>query len=152
MRPTDFPGGSDGKASVYNVKDLGSIPGLGRFPGKGNGNPLQFSWLENPVDGGAWCRLLSMGLQRVRHDWVTSLSDAGKDWGQKEKRPSEGEMAGWHHQCNGHELGQTSGDGEGQGGLVCCSPWGHKVSDTTEQLNWTETTNFQVFRHLFWVR
>ena len=44
---------------------------------------------------------------------------------------SENEMAGWHHQYNGHELGQTSGDGEGQRGLVCCSPWGHKESDRT---------------------
>ena len=50
----DFPGGSDGKASVYNVRDLGSIPGLGRFPGEGNGNPLQYSCLENPMDGRAW--------------------------------------------------------------------------------------------------
>ena len=40
-------------------------------------------------------------------------------------------MAGWHHQCNGHELGQTLRDDEGQGGLVCCSPWGHKESDMT---------------------
>ena len=53
-------------------------------------------------------------------------SDAGKDWGQKEKRVSEDEMAGWHYWCNEHELGQTPGDGEGQGGLACCSPWGHK--------------------------
>ena len=59
----DFPGGSDGKASVYNVRDLGSIPGLG-----GNGNPLQYSCLENPMDGGAWYRLPSMGSQRVGHD------------------------------------------------------------------------------------
>ena len=65
---TPFPGGSDGKVSVYNVRDLGSIPGLGRFPGEGNGNPLQYSCLENPMDGGAWCRLLSMGSQRVGHD------------------------------------------------------------------------------------
>ena len=50
----DFPGGSDGKASVYNVGDLGSIPGLGRSPGEGNGNSLQYSCLENPMDGGAW--------------------------------------------------------------------------------------------------
>ena len=64
----DFPGGSDGKASVYNAGDLGSIPGLGRFPGEDNGNPLQYSCLENPMDGGAWCRLLSMGSQRVGHD------------------------------------------------------------------------------------
>ena len=47
-------GGSDGKASAYNAGDLGSIPGLGRSSGEGNGNPLQYSCLENPVDGGAW--------------------------------------------------------------------------------------------------
>ena len=50
----DFPSGSDGKASVYNVGDLGSIPGLGRSPGEGNGNPLQYYCLENPMDSGAW--------------------------------------------------------------------------------------------------
>ena len=49
-----FPGGSDSKASVYNAGDLGSIPGWGRSPGEGNGNPLQYSCLENPMDGGAW--------------------------------------------------------------------------------------------------
>ena len=62
---------SDGKASI-NAGDLGLIPGSGRFPGEGNGNPFQYSCLENPMDGGAWCRLLSMGSQRVRHDWATS--------------------------------------------------------------------------------
>ena len=46
--------GSDGKASVYNVEDPGSIPGLGRSPGEGNGNPLQDYCLENPMDRGAW--------------------------------------------------------------------------------------------------
>ena len=46
----DFPGGSDGKASVYNVGDPGSIPGLERSPGEGNGNPLQHYCLENPMD------------------------------------------------------------------------------------------------------
>ena len=56
----------------------------------------------------------------------------------KEKRASEDEMAGWHHQCNGHELGQTSGDDDGQGGLVCCRQWGCKESDTTGRLNNTE--------------
>ena len=50
----DFPGGSDGKASAYNAGDPGSIPGLGRSPGEGNGNPLQYSCLENPMDGEAW--------------------------------------------------------------------------------------------------
>ena len=48
---------------------------------------------------------------------------------------SEDEMARWHHQCNGHELGQILGDCEGQGDLVCCSPWGHEESDMTGQLN-----------------
>ena len=50
----DFPGGSDGKASAYHVGDLGSIPGLGRSSGEGNGNPLQYSCLKNPMDGGVW--------------------------------------------------------------------------------------------------
>ena len=49
-----FPGGSEVKASACNAGDLGSIPGLGRSPGEGNGNPLQYSCLENPMDGGAW--------------------------------------------------------------------------------------------------
>ena len=48
---------------------------------------------------------------------------------------TEDEMVGWHHLLNGHESEQTLGDREGQGSLVCCSPWGHKASDTTEQLN-----------------
>ena len=50
----DFPGGSDGKESACKVGDLVSIPGLGRFPGGGYGNPLQYSCLENLMDGGAW--------------------------------------------------------------------------------------------------
>ena len=72
--------------------------------------------------------------------------DAGKDWGQEEKGTTEDEMVGWHHRLNGHEFEQTPGDSEGQGSLECCSPWGQKGMDTTEQLNnnallkqtWTE--------------
>ena len=52
---TTFPGGSEVKVSACNAGDLGSIPGLGRSPGEGNGNPLQYSYLENPMDRGAWC-------------------------------------------------------------------------------------------------
>ena len=63
--------------------------------------------------------------------------DAGKDWGQEEKGTTEDEMVGWHHRLNGHEFGETLGVGDGQGGLVCCGPWGHKESDMTEPLNWT---------------
>ena len=51
---------------------------------------------------------------------------------------TEDEMVGWHPSLNGHEFEQTPGDGEGQGNMVCCSPWSHKESDMTEQLNWTD--------------
>ena len=54
VKSMDFPGGSDGKVSVYSARDPDSIPGLGRSPGEGNGNPLQCSCLENPRDRGAW--------------------------------------------------------------------------------------------------
>ena len=53
LRLRDFPGGSDGKAAAYNAGDLGSIPGSGRSPEEGNGNPLQYSCLENPMNGGS---------------------------------------------------------------------------------------------------
>ena len=64
---------------------------------------------------------------------------AGKDWEQEEKGSTEEEMVGWHHQLNGHEFRWTPGDGGGQGGLACCSPWGCEESDMTEWLNWTES-------------
>ena len=66
----DFPGSSDGKASVYNAGDPGSIPGLGRSPGERNGNPVQYSWLENPMDRGAWWATVH-GVAKSR----TQLSD-----------------------------------------------------------------------------
>ena len=61
--------------------------------------------------------------------------NAGKDWRQEEKGVTEDEMVGWHHRLNGHKFEQAPGDGEGQGSLACCSPWGHKESDMTERLN-----------------
>ena len=66
-----FPGGSDSKESACNTGDLGSIPGSGRSPGEGNGYPLQYSCLENPMDRGAW-QVQSVGSQRVRHSWATN--------------------------------------------------------------------------------
>ena len=63
--------------------------------------------------------------------------DAGKDWGQKEKGTTEDEMVGWHHRLDGHEFEQALGVGDAQGSLACCSPWGCKQLDTSEQLNWT---------------
>ena len=58
--------------------------------------------------------------------------DVGKDWRQEEKAMAEDEMVGWHHQLNGHEFEQAPGAGDGQGSPACCSPQGHKQSDTTE--------------------
>ena len=72
-------------------------------------------------------------------NWLTGKDpDAGKDWRQEEKGTTEDEMVGWHHWLNGREFEQALGVGGKQGGLVCCSPWGCKESDMTEQLNWTE--------------
>ena len=77
--------------------------------------------------------------------WLTGKDpDAGKDWGQEEKGTTEDEMVGWHHRLNGHGFGWTPAVGDGQGGLACCSSWGHKESDTTEQLNWTELMSPQL--------
>ena len=65
-----FPGGSDSKASAYNAGDPGLIPGSGRYPGEGNGNSLQYSCLENPMDRGAWLATVH-GITKSR----TRLSD-----------------------------------------------------------------------------
>ena len=66
--------------------------------------------------------------------------DAGKNWRQEGKGTTEDEMVGWHHRLNGREFEQALGVCDRQGSLVCYSPWGHKESDMTEQLNWTELT------------
>ena len=68
--PIDFPGGSDSKASAYNVGDLGSVPGSGRSPGEGNGDPLQYSCLENFMDRVAW----QVTVHGIAKSW-TSLSN-----------------------------------------------------------------------------
>ena len=71
--------------------------------------------------------------------WLIRVDpDAGRDWGQEEKGTTEDEITGWHHRLNGDESEWTPGVGDGQGGLACCDSWGHKESDTTEWLNWTE--------------
>ena len=68
----------------------------------------------------------------------------------KRRRGWEDEMAGWHHQRNGHEFEWTLGVGDGQGGLACCSPWGRKELDTTEQLNWNDNDlKFKVQNHSY---
>ena len=74
----------------------------------------------------------------VKNCLIWKYPDAGRDWGQEEKGTTKDEMVGWHHRLSGHGFGWTPGVGDGQGGLVCCSSWGRKESDTTEWLNWTE--------------
>ena len=87
--------------------------------------------------------MLKLKLQYFGHlmrraDSFEKTPDAGKDWGQEEKGMTEDEMSGWHHWLDGRESQWTPGAGDGQGGLVCCSPWGHRVGHTTEWLNWTD--------------
>ena len=77
--------------------------------------------------------------------------DAGKDRGQ-EKRVTEDEIVRSHHRLNGHEFEQTVGDGERQGSLVCCSPWGHKELNTTERLSNNIIKEEEVVRRLVAVR
>ena len=82
-------------------------------------------------------KLQYFGCLMWRADSLEKNPDAGKDW-RWEKGMTEDEMVGWHHQLHGHEFNRAPGAGEGQGSLVCCSPWGCKEPDTTEWLNWTE--------------
>ena len=68
--------------------------------------------------------------------------DAGRDWGQEEKGTTEEEITGWHHWLDGCEFEWTPGDGDGQGGLACCSSWGRRVGHNwATELNWTELKN-----------
>ena len=72
-------------------------------------------------------------------NWLTGKDpDAGKDWKQEAKGITEDDMVGWRHRLDRHEVEQAPGVGDGQGSLVCCSPWGCKESDMTEWLNWTK--------------
>ena len=141
-----FPHSSFSKESTFNAGDPGLIPGWGRSPGEGNHNPLQYSYLENPMDRGAWWATVH-GIARVGHDlatkappyntlgtWCEELTQwkrpliLGKIEG-KRRRAWWDEMVRCHPWLNGHEFEETQGDSEGS--LTCCSPWGHKESDTT---------------------
>ena len=87
--------------------------------------------------------MLKLKLQYFGHlmrrvDSLEKNPDAGRDWGQEEKGTTEDEMAGWHHWLDGREAEWTPGVGDGQGGLACCNSWGHKESDTTEGLIWSD--------------
>ena len=95
-----------------------------------------FSWKD-------WCWTWNSNtLATDAKKWLTGKDrDAGEDQRWEEKGTTEDEMVEWHHQLHGHEFEQAPGVGDGQGSLVCCSPSGHKESDTTDQLNWTDYWN-----------
>ena len=116
---TVFPGGSDGKESTCSAGDPGSIPGLGKSPGEGNGTPLQYSCLENPGTEEPG-RLQSMGSLRVGHDWATSLSLSTFMRWRRKWQPTPVFLPGESH---------------GRRSLVGCSPWGRTESDMTERLS-----------------
>ena len=87
-----------------------------------------------------WCWSWSsiIWLPDVKN-WLTGKDlDAGKDWRQEEKGKTQDEVVGWHHQLDGHEFEQALGISDEQGSLTCCSPWGCKEPDMSEELNWTD--------------
>ena len=91
--------------------------------------------------------MLKLKLQYYGHliqtdDSLEKSLMLGKIEGRRRNRASEDETAGWHYQSNERELGHTPGDGEGQGGLACCSPWGLKESDMTGRLNNNNNNNY----------
>ena len=107
------------------------------------GNPTSPSWRKSVLiligRTDAEAETLILWPPDVKN-WLTVKDpDAGKDWRLEEKGTTEDEMVGWHHWIDRHEFEQALGVGEGQGSLLCCSPWGQKESDTTELLNWNES-------------
>ena len=99
---------------------------------------LLSDWTElNPKGNQSWIVIRSTDAEAetlilwppdAKSQLIRKDPNAGKDWGQEEKWMTEDEMVGWHHPLNGHEFEQTLGDSEGHGSLVCCSPWGFKMS------------------------
>ena len=83
---------------------------------------------------------LILWLLDAKNRLIWKDPEAGKDWRREEKGTTEDKMVGWHHQCDRHELSKLQELVMGR--EVCCSPWGHKESDTIEQLNWTEHNNW----------
>ena len=153
-------GSSAGKESACNAGDPGSIPGSERASEEGIGYPLQYSWaslvaqtVKNlPAMRETWVR--SLGWEDPLEKGMATHSSVLREGNGKplqhsclenpmnsmkmirgRRRREKDEMGGWHHKLNGHEFEQAPGDGEGQESLVCCTPWGRKELDTTEQLN-----------------
>ena len=136
-----FPGSSADKESACNAEDLDSIPGLGRSPGEGNGYPLQYSGLENSMD----CVVHGVTKSQTRlsdFHFTHRVFQNMHQIMQKEKNVAEDKMIVWHHRFNGHELRQTSRDGEGQGSLACCSPCSYRVRHNRVTKQQQEYENF----------
>ena len=115
------------------------------------GDPTSPFWRRLAL-GFLWKEWLKLKLQSFGHlmrrvDSVEKTLMLGGIEGRR-KRTTEDEMVGWHHQLNGHGFGCTLGVGDEQGGLVCYTSWGHKESDATERLNWTEWKMWDMLRHL----
>ena len=98
-----------------------------------------FDFLISCIHKDAKAETPVLWLPHAKRWLIGKYSDAGRDWGQKEKGTTEDEMTGWHHWLDGSEFEWTPGVGDGQGGLVCCDSWGCKESDMTERLNWSDT-------------
>ena len=117
-----------GRSQVENKNQWESLPGLGVRRSLQQVGRLGFS------------TVLILWSPDVKSQIIGKDPDAGKDWRQKEKGATEDEMVAWHHWFNGHELRQTLGEGEGQGSLMCCSPW---VFSWTWFSDWTTTQSPQ---------
>ena len=109
------------------------VPWTARRSNKSILKEINPDWFTGRTDAEAEAAIL--WPPDVRSRLIRKDPDAGKDWGQEEKGVTWDEMVGWHYQVNGHEFEQTLGYSNGQGSLVCYSPWVRKESDTTEWLN-----------------
>ena len=118
-KPGGFPGGSDGEKSTCSVGDLVLIPGLGRSPGGGHGNPLQCSCLESPMDRGAWRATVEpMGSQRIGHDWVPRHSTVLARVAVME------DVMGWRfRRSHVHDWSPGTQLGPWTRAQLCASPW-----------------------------
>jgi len=116
------------------------------------GDPTSPFWRDQPWDffGGNDAKAENPVLWPPHaKSWLIGKdSDVGKDWRQEEKGTTEDEIVGWHHWLHRRESEWTLGVGDGQGGLACCDSCGHKESDTTERLNWTELKKAKVDQNI----
>ena len=139
----DFPGGSDDKESACNAGDLSLIPVLGRFPWGGHATHSNILAWRILMDRGAWWATVH-GVAKSQSQLSDETQNSINTW-------YTDSWYTWRHWLGGHELEQAPGVGDGQGSLVCYSPWGRKESDTTEQLNWIDWYGLSFLQHNFFL-